>query len=81
MIDNFRNLFGNDGSGNGGISAPGHLVVERFVFRIVLNGVDRCVTECDLQVFVAVLARMVVHPAVGIIRSGDEPAIREEVFL
>ena len=56
VIDDPRQLFGDDGASDGFVGASADLLIQPAVFREVLDGMDGHVGEGDLEIFVAVLA-------------------------
>jgi hypothetical protein len=55
-VDDTGKLFGNDGTSNGLIGPSEDLLVEPFVFGVVLDSPDGHIGKGDLEVLVSVLA-------------------------
>jgi len=55
MIDDAGQFFGNNRPGNGFIASAADLGIEPLVFRVEADGVDRRVSEGDLEILVTVL--------------------------
>jgi hypothetical protein len=82
VVDDTSKFFGNDRTSDGLVGATEDLLVEASVFREVLNGTDSHVGEGNLKVLVAVFpARLVPKCFVGVLGTGDETAIGDEVFV
>jgi hypothetical protein len=82
VVDNTSELFGNDGTGNTLVGATQHAFVERSDLRIVLDGPDSTVTERQFEILVTIfVSRFLSECPVGVVGTGDEPAIADEVFV
>jgi len=64
---------------DGRVLLPSLSLIEAFDLGEVLNGANRGMTECELQVAVAILAATVPALTGGVVGPRDDPAVGEEL--
>ncbi len=74
-----RDFFLNECTSDGRVLLPGLSLIEAFDLGEILNGPNRGVTECELEVSVAILATAVSALTGGVVSPRDDPAVGEEL--